>query len=182
MKATRRFLPLAALTFGLGACGPAIQHGAQRAPDASLDGGRTFAWDQESDHAFGDRRLEGNRFFEDRLHEAIEWELALRGIHRAERSAPDLRVHHHLSLTDREWQEEIAQEGGFSRLETFNAEEGGVIVHILDAQTGKEVWVGWARADVDAAITDPEAMRSWVYALIGEMFEPWPEAERFAEP
>jgi hypothetical protein len=182
MKTRYLSLLVAVLIPVLGSCAPAIRSGAHSAPNARLQEGLTFVWDQESDRAYGDPRLEGNRFFEDRLHEAIEWELALRGIHPTESGDPDLRVHHHLSLTDREWQEEFAEEGGYSRTETFTAEEGSVMVHILDAATGKEVWVGWALADVDAAIESPDAMRFWVYALVGEMFERWPEAERFAEP
>jgi hypothetical protein len=181
MKTVRRWLPVA-LLLTLGACGPAIQSGARRAPGAQLEIGRTFVFDDEFDRAHGDPRLEGNRFFEARLHEAIEWELALRGIHRTDSSDPDLRVHHHLSLTDRQWEEEIRQEGGSSRFETFTAEEGSVMVHVLDAATGREVWAGWAQADVDVALGDPERMRTWVYAVVGEMFESWPQAERLVEP
>ncbi len=181
MKVRLGSLVAAGLVPLLASCGPAIRSGMHSAPGAALDGDLTFLWDQESDRAYGDPRLEGNRFFEDRLHEAIEWELALRGIHWTDSATPTLRVHHHLSLTDHRWQEEIAEEGGYTRTEEFTAEEGSVMVHILDAMTGKEVLVGWALADVDAAIADPDAMRSWVYALVGRMFEPWPGADRLAD-
>ena len=180
MQARHRSIAAAGLVFVLAACGPTIRSGMRRAPDAQLGGGLTFVWDQESDRVYGDVRLEGNRFFEDRLHEAVEWELALRGIHRTDAATGDLRVHHHLSLTDHTWEEEIAEEGGYTRTELLTAEEGSVVVHVVDAATGKDIWVGWAEAAVDVAFTDPDSMRSWVYALVGEMFDGWPEAQRAA--
>jgi len=162
----------------LAACAPAIRSGTHQGAEGPPAEGLTFVWDQESDRAHGDPRLEGNRFFEDRLHEAIEWELGLRAIHRIDSGTPDLRVHHHLSLAEHEWEQEIVEEGGYQRTEIFTAQEGSVVVHVVDASTGKDVWVGWAQADVDAAIANPDTMRSWVYALVGEMFERWPEADR----
>jgi hypothetical protein len=178
----RRLIPLLAVASLLASCAPAIRSGTHQAPDGPPAGGLTFAWDQESDRAYGDPRLEGNRFFEDRLHEAIEWELALRGIHPTESAAPDLRVHHHLSLADHQWEQEIAEEGGYARTEVFTAKEASVVVHIVDAKSGKDVWVGWAQADVDAAIANPDTMRSWVYALVGSMFGRWSQAERAVQP
>jgi hypothetical protein len=157
----------------LASCGVPITSAGYVAPDASLAAYTTFAWNQAGDRVVGDRRLENNRFFEDRLHEAIEWELSLRGIRRSE-SSPDLLVHHHLSLTDHELAQEVIDEAGLARTEVFAYEEGTVVVHLVDARTSRNVWLGWAQADVEPALASPQNMESWVYDLVEEMFDDWP--------
>ena len=52
------------------------------------------------------------------------------------------------------------------------------MVHIVDARTGEDQWVGWAQASVESALTGPDAMRAWVYDLVGAMFQNWPVPPR----
>lgn len=167
---TRRHLSLLAalLPLTLAACGLHVEAGGRFygvTPAAPL----TFSFDQESDQASGDPRIENNPFFEASLHEAIEWELALRGIHQGE-GPTQLSVHHHLSLRDHDL---IDMDE-----ETYSYEEGAVVVHVVNAATREDVWVGWAYASVEPALLGPDEMRSWVYSLVGEMFESWPVPPR----
>lgn len=162
------------------ACGVPIQSGAHFANAWEPTGRSTFAWNDEADHTQGDVRLEDNAFFHARLHEAVEWELNLRGI-RQSGSSPALLIHHHLSLADHELEREVVDEQGIRRSETEIYEGGSVVLHIVDARTGEDRWVAWAQANIEPALTSPGAMRSWVYDLVGQMFESWPVPERAVE-
>jgi hypothetical protein len=174
------FLLTAALLPVLASCGLVIRYASSASPAISADSGTTFAWNQEEDRIYGDPRLRNNRFFEDRLHEAIEWELSLRGIHHDE-SSPDLLVHHHLSLEDHAMLRQVTDDEGNTVVQAETYEAGTVMVHILDAKTRNNVWVAWAQADIVQALRGPENMRRWVYQLAGQMFKRWPIPERAAQ-
>lgn len=166
-----------ALSVALSACGMQIESGSRFASGVAPAGPLTFAWDQEGDRASGDVRLENNPFFEERLHEAIEWELSLRGIHEGA-GETDLLIHHHLSLRDHELVAETADESGETSLEAYSYEEGAVVVHVVDRRTREDVWLGWGYASVEPALSGPDEMRSWVYSVVERMFESWPVPRR----
>lgn len=137
----------------------------------------TYAWRDANDRVVGDSRLAGNEFFHQRLHEAIAWELSLRGMRYSE-DEPDLLIHHHLSLEDHEFENEFVDEMGVEYTETSLYENGSLVIHIVEAESGDDVWLAWGSGNVEPAFSGPDAMRSWVYHLVGEMFDDWPVAPR----
>ena len=165
----------------LTACGVPIQSGAHFETGWEPGTLTTFAWNDEADRTEGDPRLQDNAFFHAQLHEVVEWELNLRGIRYSD-SNPALLIHHHLSLADHVMEREVVDEAGVTSVETFAYEGGSVVIHIVDARTSEDVWVAWAQANIEPALTSPGAMRSWVYNLVGEMFEDWPVPSRAATP
>lgn len=167
------------IAIALAGCGVPIESGARFSGGAEPPGTGTFAWDDEADHTQGDVRLEGNALFHSQLHEAVEWELNLRGIRFSE-SNPTFLLHHHFSLADHQLEREVMDDAGNARSETYVYEGGSVVMHIESARTGNDVWVAWAQANVEPALRSPAAMRSWVYDLVGKMFEDWPLAPRQA--
>lgn len=177
----RPLMLLAALLMpALTSCGVVIRSASSATP--TLPAGRTltFAWNQQDDRIVGDPRLHENRFFEDRLHEAIEWELSLRGIRRDETS-PDLLIHHHLSLEDHELARQVVDDSGYETTEVYRYEAGTVMVHIVDARTRSNLWLAWAQADIEQALRGPENMRKWVYEAAAQMFTRWPVPPRGGE-
>jgi hypothetical protein len=176
MKAYR-WIPLVVALSSLAACGVPIQSGAHFSPGFDASRPRTFAWRDERDRTMGDSRLEGNEYFHQRLHEAVGWELSLRGMRYSE-EAPDLLVHHHLSLSDHVMEFEVIDDAGVSSMETDVYEGGSLVIHIVDARTGDDVWVAWGEANVEPAFHSPASMERWVYDLVGHMFEDWPLPER----
>lgn len=172
MRSMTRWTSLLVLPLALAACGVPIMSGSQFASGADPSEPLTFAFNQSRDMAAGDPRLQNNQFFEDRLHEAIEWELGLRGIRHVEDS-PDILVHHHLTLSDHDMVDQIIDEQGMSRTEVYSFEEANVVVHLVDAETGGNFWVGWAQANVEPALRGPDAMRGWVYDLVERIFANW---------
>jgi hypothetical protein len=176
----RAILVAIGLLTALTACGVPIRTGTTAPPAMDASAGLTFAWNQGRDRIIGDPRLQDNRFFEDRLHEAVEWELSLRGIHRVDAS-PDLLVHHHLTLEDHEQAVESIDEAGYTTSEVYTYEGGTVVVHLVRAAGGQDFWLGWAQADIEPALEGPENMRTWVYDLVRVMFRSWPVPARSDE-
>lgn len=158
----------------LAACGPSVNSGSHMPTPIDVSGRPTFRWDQTSDVVVGDRRLEGNPFFEDRLHETVAWHLALRGIRPLVDGSPTFLVHHHLTLDNHVYIDEIMDDAGVTRVEQYPYERGSVTVHMIDADTRSTVWVGWAEANIEPALKSPEAMRRWVDEIVAAMFAKWP--------
>ena len=163
----------------LAGCGVPIESMAHFTGEWTPAGRTTFAWNDEADITRGDTRLEDNAFFHARLHEAVEWELNLRGIRYSEEQ-PALLIHHHLSLADHEMEHEVTDESGGRAIETEVYEGGAVVLHIVDAESGEDLWVAWAQANVESAFASPAAMHSWVQKMVGKMFEDWPMSPREA--
>ena len=181
MRAIRgAFVAGMASALAVAGCTVPIQSGAHFTSGWAPGARTTFAWTDEADHTQGDVRLEDNALFHSRLHEAVEWELNLRGIRQSE-SNPALLIHHHLSLADHELEREVVDEQGVRRSEVEVYEGGSVVLHLVDARTGEDRWVAWAQANVAPALTSPGAMTRWVYDLVGEMFDGWAMPARTVE-
>ena len=186
MRATR-WLFLASVVSVLAGCGVTVQSGAHFSD--GWDPGRltTFTWHDDMEHISGDQRLVDNTFFHSRLREAVEWELNLRGIRYSE-SDPSLLVHHHMALGEHELELEILSDADLSDaylsddvgFESALYEGGSVVIHIEDVRTEEDVWFAWADANIEPAFNSPDAMRNWVYKLVGDMFEEWAVPPRVA--
>ena len=179
MNTRMRCLLLVPLIPVLAACGMPMRYGATATPTLRGGDALTFAWHQEGDVVAGDSRLSGNQFFEDCLHEAVSWELSMRGI-RYNASSPTMMVHHHLSLAGHEMQTDVVDESGNRVTEVYSYDEGSVAVH-LHYPDGRTLWVGWAQADIGPAIAGPEGMRKWAYSIVHKMFKSWPVPARASE-
>ena len=106
------------------------------------------------------------------MHEAIEWELSLKGFQHDE-SSPDLLLHHHLTLADHGLPaDSVIDDSGFVTTRPYSYEEGTVMVHVADP----DLWVAGGWANVKPALASPDAMRNWVYSSVREMFRDWPVA------
>jgi hypothetical protein len=141
----------------------------------------SYTWDEPGDHPTGDPRLDDNPFFLHRLHAAIHWELATRGIQygRGEGLGAALTVHHHASVRDRvevfEADRETRYDSEYGEgTQVLQYEEGTFLVDIADARTGDVVWRGWATLDLSRALSDPEVMRDQIDEAIEKMFESFP--------
>jgi hypothetical protein len=138
----------------------------------------SYAWAEPDDRPIGDPRLENNPFFVHRLHSAIHWELATRGIE-YEPEGPSLTVHHHAVVREQVEVYEAEPTAGVSTeygadTEVFQYEEGTFLVDIADTQTGEVIWRGWARLDLSTALDNPQEMRDQIDRAIGKMFETFP--------
>lgn len=172
MRVPTWFLMAAGLAVTTASCGVPMRGGGYFEPDANIDRYGTFTFEETMDTEARDNRLENNRFFEDRLHEAIERELSWRGIQRDD-SSPGIVVHHHTSVADHVMITDAVDEAGFETEEVYEYEEGTILVHLVDAESGEDLWLGWAQADVAPAFRSPQAMTQWIDDLLQRMFQEW---------
>ncbi|NNF27946.1 MAG: DUF4136 domain-containing protein [Gemmatimonadetes bacterium] len=181
MRRGSEVLVLLSVVAGLTACGVGIRAGADHREGLDLTPYHTFEWGEADDLPTGDPRLDHNPFFLERLHEAIENELAARGVRRVA-SGADLMVHHHASVRDRVAVYEVDRQAGYDvgrpleGSEVVQYQEGTFLVDVADAETREILWRGWAQADVEAALDDPSRMRSLVAEAVAQMFEAFPSA------
>jgi hypothetical protein len=161
------------------ACGIATTAGADYRPGLDFGVYSTFGWDETAVPRRGDLRLENNPFFEERLFEAMERELATRGIRRDE-SSPELLVHYHLSVTDHIEVYETNPESGYPATEygpgtdVVQYEQGTFVLHFVDAETNEDLWFGWAQGDIGPALTNSVRMREWVDEAVALILEDFP--------
>lgn len=160
-------------------CAVAIQGGADFRPGTDLSPYRTFTWGEPDELPTGDPRLDNNPFFVERLHEAIESELSLQGISFTQGDG-DLLVHHHTSVRSRVEVFEVDRSAGYQAGEygpesdVFEYEEGTFLVDIADGESRQILWRGWAQADIEAALSDPDKMGDLVADAVAKMFEAFP--------
>jgi hypothetical protein len=176
MNARGMLVAVAAVACG---CAPSLRAGADFDPAVELAAPLTFAWDAPDTLPVGDPRLEGNEIVEERVRDAIERELARRGIVRAE-SSPDLLVHFHGAVRDRVQVVDSDRARGYQTsqygddVDVFQYEEGTLVVDVADAETRKVIWRGWAVADVGGVLDDQTALTELVNRGVDSMFEFFP--------
>lgn len=180
-----RVIPMAAATaalLGVAACGPSIQAGADYDPDTRFSPYGSFTWGPPDALPTGDPRLDNNPFFVERVREAVEEEFAARGIRHAQGSGA-LMVHFHASVRDRTEVIETDRRLGYdvegypTGTQVVQYEEGTLLVDVADAGTRELLWRGWAQADLQSVIGDPERTEERVRAVIDRIFAEFPVAE-----
>jgi hypothetical protein len=190
MRTTTRLAAAAALLLAPACGGIPLTAGADLDPGFDFTQYTSYVWDQPDDRPTGDPRLDNNPFFVHRLHSAIHWELATRGIE-YDGDGAALVVHHHAVVRDRVDVYDAEPSAGYrseygENTQVIQYEEGTFLVDIADARTGEVVWRGWARLDLSSALEDPMEMRDQIDRAIGKMFESFPipygGVQRAAEP
>jgi hypothetical protein len=178
MRTNRRLALATAALMGTACGGIPITAGADLEPGYDFTLYTSYMWDEPDAQPTGDPRLENNPFFVHRLHAAIHWELATRGIeYNAE--GPALTVHHHAIVRDRVEVYEADRTAGYrseygAGTQVIQYQEGTFLVDVADARTKEIVWRGWARLDLGRALDDPIQMRDQIDLAIGKMFENFP--------
>lgn len=169
----------AALISGASACGVATTAGADFTPGVEFGPYGTYAWDEDAIRRGGDVRLENNPFFEDALYGALEGELGARGINRAQ-ADPELLVHYHLAVEDHIEVYESDPQSGYPAAEygpgteVVQYQQGTFVVHFVDAETGEDLWIGWAQGDIGNALESNSEMQQWVDDAVSRMFRDFP--------
>ena len=178
MKATTRLAWGAAALLSTACGGIPLQGGADFEPGRDFSQYTSYYWDEPDPLPTGDPRLDNNPFFIHRLHSSIHWELATRGI-RYQGAGPALAVHHHAVVRDRVEVYDADREAGYTceygeGTQVLQYQEGTFLVDIADARTNEIIWRGWARLDLDRALSDPEVMAKEIDRAVGKMFESFP--------
>lgn len=161
-SATCRVALLSLFVGTLAACASmAATGGSFFAPGAPPIAPRSYAWAPAEPAATGDPRLDANRFLEERVHDAVDAELAARGFVKS--ATPTVLVQYHANVVQDIYLTGTEQPGGQRRRpEVF--EKGTLVIDLVDAATGQLVWRGWAVDSVDGVVDD----QAWMERRIDE--------------
>jgi hypothetical protein len=178
MRTTTRLALGAALLLSPACGGVPLTAGADLDPGFDFTQYSSYVWDEPDASPTGDPRLDNNPFFVHRLHSAIHWELATRGIE-YDGEGPALAVHHHAVVRDHVEVYSAEPSAGYrseygENTQVVQYPEGTFLVDMADSRTGEVVWRGWARLDLSTALDDPMEMRDQIDRAIDKMFENFP--------
>lgn len=164
----------------LAACAT-ISVGADYSPTTDFRAFGSYAWDIHDELPTGDPRLDKNPFFDARWREAVDHQLAVKGL--VQSGAPDLLVHYHASVRDRIDIRRIDEARGYEgATETYVYQEGTILVDIADARTKRVIWRGWAQADLVELLIEPESMALRLADVARRMFARFPRTDTAARP
>jgi hypothetical protein len=176
---TTKSVGLAMVALLTAACGGVpVATGADIEPGYDLRRYASYVWAVSDEAPLDDTRLDDHPLLAQRLHAAIHWELASRGIEYGGRG-PALAVHYHATLRNRQEIAEADRGAGYATeyapaYRVVEYQEGTFFVDIADARTREIIWRGWARLDLGNGLEHPSIMREDIDEAIGRMFESFP--------
>jgi hypothetical protein len=142
---------------------------------------QTFAWGPADALPTGDPRLDNNPFFHDYFQGAVEKQMVLRGLEKAEWGTPDLLIHYHANVTQRFSVSGADREYGACASQDCQArvteyEAGTFVLDVTDSYTNKVVWRGWAQTSVDGVIDNQDWLREHIGEAVTKMMKLFPRA------
>lgn len=140
---------------------------------------RTYEWGPADALPTGDPRLDKNPFFQDHVQGAVERELAARGFEQSTSGTPNLLIHYHASITQRIDVDRLDREygncyGEDCQVGVVEFEAGTLVLDIVDAQTNRVIWRGWARHGVEDMLDNPDRMARRINEAVRRMLERLP--------
>jgi Domain of unknown function (DUF4136) len=136
---------------------------------------RTYNWAVEKPQTTGDPRLDNNPFFNDRVHAAIEKELAKRGLEKTAAGEAQLLLHYHASMT-----QEVdlgAADADLAICSTCTPtvyDAGTLLIDLVDSRTEKLLWRGWAEGGLNDAIDSQDMMEARIDETVRRIIEKLP--------
>jgi hypothetical protein len=128
---------------------------------------RTYDWGFPDVRVGADPWLDDNRFFDELVRGAVEKQLDRFGLER-KRSAPDLLLYYHASLTqeidelelDRQYAHRAARH---DRRHVYD--KGTLFIDFVELRTRRLLWRGWAEGGLDAN-DDPAMMQARIEVAV----------------
>jgi hypothetical protein len=132
---------------------------------------RTYSWADDGARATGDPRLDSNPFFERRVMEAAERELAARGYERSASGSSDVILHYHANVSQR------FDIGNVDRGPTPCVDceppslfdTGTLMLDFVDARTNRLVWRAWAESSIDSLIDNQQELEKHVDDVVAHL-------------
>lgn len=145
--------------------------------DADFSRYRSYAWGSRDGLSTGDPRLDNNRFFSQRVEEAVDMQLVARGFERAGASTADLLIHIHARVDqhidagtiDREYRHCDVED---CRPQVYDA--GTLLLDLIDRRTNTLAWRGWAEGSLDGVIDDQRWMEETIDKTVARILERLP--------
>lgn len=138
---------------------------------------RSYAWAERPASSTGDPRLDNNRFFSQRVEDAVNMQLAARGFEQASAGTADVIVHIHARVDQR------LETGMFERIDGHCAAEkcqpevydaGTLMIDVVDGRTKQLAWRGWAEGSLDGVIDDQRRMEAKIDEAVAKIVARFP--------
>jgi hypothetical protein len=147
---------------------------------------RTYAWGSPDARPAGDPRLEQNGFYRDHVEGAIDKQLAARGLARSASGQPDVLIHYHATTSRRidvsrnQTSPYCYGEDCLSGVVEF--ETVTLVLDLIDADTNRMIWRGWAQHRMDGLAGNPYRMARTIEEAVARMVKRLPPAGVPREP
>lgn len=161
-------------------------------PKADFAGLKTYQWLDKPQKLTGDPRIDGNTILANRIHEAVNTELAARGFRKVS-SDPDFLVAYHVSLDKRRSVQTLNSYYGYGpgwsygygasyrpgywagapETYAYEYEEGTLILDIVNPANKELIWRGSAQDEVNFKST-PEKDQTQLNEAVHQMLEKFP--------
>ena len=133
----------------------------------------TYDWGPPDNLPVGDPRLDNNPFFTDYLQGAIEKRMAAKGYDRAVAGGADLLIHYHASVSQKIDVDDVDHRYGYCyencEPRYFNYEEGTLVIDLVDTNTNKVIWRGWAQDSMNGIIDNQARLEKQVDESVTRM-------------
>jgi hypothetical protein len=141
---------------------------------------RTYDWGPADALPIGDPRLDNNPFFHDYLQGSVEKQLAAKGLVRSTSGDADLLLHYHASVNHRFEVHGVDRQNGYCYADcepqVIEYEQGTLVLDVVDAETKKVVWRGWAQDSVEGIIDNQERLERQIGEAVTRMMRRFPAA------
>jgi hypothetical protein len=141
---------------------------------------RSYAWAERRDFSTGDPRLDNNRFFSQRVEEAVDMQLAARGFEKMSAGTADLLIHIHVRVDQRIDTAAFAPNDQRCIVEECQPEiydAGTLMVDLLDRRTDRLAWRGWAERSFDGVIDDQKWMETTIDKAVARILARLPQQQ-----
>jgi len=138
---------------------------------------RSYAWAERGAFATGDPRLDNNRFFSQRVEDAVDMQLSARGFEKASHATADLLIHIHARMEQRIDASAIDQREGRCAVEDCRPEvydAGTLLVDFMDRRTNRLAWRGWAERSFDGVIENQTWMETAIDRAVARILAQLP--------
>jgi hypothetical protein len=147
---------------------------------------RTYEWGSPDALPAGDPRLEKNGFYRDHVEGAIEKQLAARGLARSASGQPDFVIHYH-ATTSRRIDVSRNERSSYCYAEDCRTgvvefESVTLVLDLVDADTNRMIWRGWAEHRMDGLLGNPPRMARTIEEAVARMVKRLPPAGLSREP
>jgi hypothetical protein len=141
---------------------------------------RSYAWAERGAFATGDPRLDNNRFFTQRIEEAVDMQLAARGFEKTSASSADVLLHIHARMDQRIARAELDNIDGHCigddcRPEIYDA--GTLMLDFTDRRSKELAWRGWAERSFDGVIDDQKWMEATIDKTVARILARLPRQD-----
>jgi hypothetical protein len=134
---------------------------------------RTFDWGPADALPAGDARLARNPHFNDYVLGAVERGLSEKGLILTS-AEPDLLIHYHANISTRINVSHTDREYGYClppdcHAETMQYEVGTLVLDVIDADTNRLIWRGWAQTNAGDMLREPDSMATTIEQAVARM-------------